>query len=69
MKTNTFTQIGIYLGTGIGQFPTMHCFQRRSGKSYVGSLEGIKEISEEKFNALEKADEEAKEKFFAGSLK
>jgi len=68
MKANTTTNKGIYLGLGINPFPAMHCFARTSNKAnktFLDSLDGVKEVSREEFEAKETATSEAKESFFS----
>jgi len=67
MKVNTTTNLGIYLGTGIGQFPTMHCFQRNNGRSYRNCTSEAKEISLDELNAKQKSLSDSMEKFFNAS--
>lgn len=67
MKANTATNKGIYLGLGINPFPALHAFAKTSNganKTFLVSLENVKEISREEFDAKETATNEAKESFF-----
>ena len=68
MTENTTTNKGIYLGIGINPLPAMHCFKTTANganKSFLHSLNGVKEISREEFNAKEKAESDAKESFYS----
>jgi hypothetical protein len=68
MKSNTTTNKGIYLGFGINPFPSMHCFattSNKANKTFLHSLDGVKEISREEFDAKENATNKAKESFFS----
>ena len=68
MKANTITNKGIYLGIGINPFPAMHCFattSNKANKSFLHSLDGVKEVSRESFDAKEKAENDAKESFYS----
>ncbi len=68
MKANTTTNKGIYLGFGINPFPSMHCFattSNKANKTFLHSLDGVKEVSRESFDAKETATSEAKESFFS----
>ena len=68
MKENTITNKGIYLGIGINPLPAMHCFKTKANganKSFLHSLDGVKEVSRESFDEKEKAENDAKESFFS----
>jgi len=59
MKANTTTNKGIYLGTGINPFPALHAFATvtsGANKSFLSSLNGVVEISKEKFDNLPECD-------------
>ena len=68
MKANTTTNKGIYLGIGISPLPSMHCFattSNKANKTFLHSLDGVKEVPREEFDAKEAATNEAKESFFS----